>query len=96
MGFDGGMMGDWNTLGWLWMLIPLLLGGGLLALIVWAISRAFPGNRNNERREPRRESAEDILRERFARGEIDTGEYESSLRTLRGENTRESGSKVER
>jgi uncharacterized membrane protein len=96
MGFDGGMMGGWNTLGWLWMLFPLLLGGGLLALIVWAITRAFPVQRNGERAEPRRESAEDILRERFACGEMDAGEYESSLRTLRGENTKESGSKVER
>ena len=96
MGFDGGMMGDWNTFGWLWMLFPLLLGGGLLALIVWAIARAFPVHRNDERQEPRRESAEDILRERFARGEIDDGEYESSLKTLRGEGRPNSGKKAER
>lgn len=94
MGFDSGMMGDWNTLGWLWMLLPLLIGGGLLALIIWAISRAFPANRNNERQEPRRESAEDILRERFARGEIDTGEYEDSLKTLRGEKHPNSGAQA--
>lgn len=96
MGFDGGMMGDWITFGWLWMLFPLLLGGGLLALIVWAISTAFPVRRDNGRQEPRRESAEDILRERFARGEIDTGEYESSLKTLRGEGHPNSGTKDER
>lgn len=86
MGFDGGMMGDWGIFGWLWMLIPLLFVGTILALIVWAISGAFPGQRINERQEPRRETAEDVLKERFARGEIDAGEYDSSLKTLRGEN----------
>lgn len=95
MGFDGGMMGDWNTFGWLWMLIPLLLWGGLLALIVWAVTRLFPA-RNNERQESRRESAEDILRNRFARGEIDAAEYESSLETLRREKRPNSGAKAER
>lgn len=85
MGWDGGMMGDWATFGWLWMLIPLLFWGGLLGLIVWAIARVFPGQQNNERREPRKETAEDILRERFARGEIEAEEYDRSLRTLRSE-----------
>lgn len=95
MGFDGGMMGDWSIFGWLWMLGPLLFGGSLLALIVWAVARVFPVQRSNERREPNRESAEDILGERFARGEIDAREYDSSLITLRGENHPKSG-KVER
>ena len=86
MGFDGGMMGDWSVFGWLWMLIPLLFMGAILALIIWTIARAFPGHRNNGPQEPRRESAEDILRDRFARGEIDAGEYDNSLKTLRGDN----------
>ena len=81
---DSGMMGDWHTVGWLWMLIPLLFWGGLLALIVWAVVRIFPAPRGNGPQEARRDSAEDVLRERFARGEIDAGEYESSLKTLRG------------
>ncbi len=88
-GFDGGMMGGWSTFGWLWMLIPLLFWGGLLALLVWAIARVFP-NRNSERQEPGRESAEEILRSRFARGEIDAEEYENSLDTLRGGRARKS------
>lgn len=89
MGWDGGMMGGWGTFGWLGMLIPLLFWGGLLALIVWAIVRAFP-NQNNERREPQVESAEEIIRTRFARGEIGAEEYESSLETLRGDRMRKS------
>ena len=73
----------------LWMLVPLLFWGGLLALIVWAIVRMFP-NQNNEPREPQGESAEEILRSRFARGEIDAEEYESSLETLRRSRDRKS------
>ena len=96
MGFDGGMMGNWSTFGWLWMLIPLLFWGGLLALIVWAIARVFPIQRNNERQEPPKQSAEDILRERFARGEIEAEEYDSSLRTLRGEHSPKSAAEAER
>lgn len=96
MGFDGGMMGDWATFGWLWMLIPFLFWGGLLALLVWAIARVFPVQRNNEHQEPRRQSAEDILRERFARGEIEAEEYEVSLKTLRGENRPKPEARAER
>jgi putative membrane protein len=65
-GWDGGMMG---TFGWLWMLIPLLFWGGLLVLMAWAVVRIFPGGRAGDvRREGSAPSAEDILRERFARG----------------------------
>lgn len=88
-GFDGEMMGGGGTFGWLWMLVPLLFWGGLLTLIVWAITRIFP-NQNDGRRESQVESAEEILRTRFARGEIDAEEYESSLETLRGGGARKS------
>lgn len=88
-GFDG-MMGGWSALGWLWMLIPVLFWGGLLALIVWAIVRVFP-IRGAERSERPEESAEDVLRSRFARGEIDAEEYGRSLEVLRGERTASKG-----
>lgn len=85
-GFDGGMMGGWGAFGWLWMLIPLLFWGGLLAVIVWAVVRIFPNRRAGyEPQDRRTDSAEEILRNRFARGEIDAGEYESDLATLRGD-----------
>jgi putative membrane protein len=53
-GWNGGMMG---AFGWLWMLIPLLFWGGLLALIAWAVVRVFPGGHAgacDERGVPRR------------------------------------------
>ena len=77
------MMGGWGAFGWLWMLIPLLFWGGLLALIAWAVIRAFPSQENGHP-ERRSSPAEEVLRERFARGEIAAEEYEERLRVLRG------------
>ncbi len=76
-----GMMGGG---GWPWMLLPLLFWGGLLAFAAWALTRIFP-NRGSDNRGSgvREESAEEILRKRFARGEIDAGEYEEYLDVLR-------------
>lgn len=71
------MMGGF---GMLWMLVPLLLWVGLLVLVVWLVIRLFPGLRGGG---ASADNAEGILRERFARGEIDEEEYERSLRTLR-------------
>lgn len=73
------MMGGSGGLGILFFI-------GLLALIAWAAVRVFPDWR--ERLEGsgsagRTGSAEEILRERFARGEIDAEEYERSLEVLR-------------
>ncbi|MBA3389306.1 MAG: SHOCT domain-containing protein [Rubrobacter sp.] len=75
-----GMMGGG---GWLWMLVPLLFWGGLLAFAAWALMRIFP-NRAGGNGDPgtRGESAEEILRKRFARGEIDAEEYERTLEVL--------------
>lgn len=87
-GWDGGMMGGAGGFGfgWMGMLIQLLLLLGLLALIAWAVVRIFPTNRDSGdvHRDPRKESAEEILRGRFARGEIDAEEYEERRRILNG------------
>lgn len=77
----GGMMGFGSSSPW-WMLVPILFWAGLLALIVWAVVRIFPTNRAGDHR---RDPAEEILRERFARGEIDGEDYERGLKTLRGQ-----------
>ncbi len=64
-------------MGWILQLL-------LLALIVWLIWRVVaPG----VRREPDRRDRDDslvILRERLARGEIDSDEYERLRRVLEG------------
>ncbi len=49
----------------------------------------FPKVRGDERPEAPRDSAEEILRERFARGEITAEEFQRSIEILRGATTRE-------
>lgn len=78
-----GMMGGG---GWLWMLLPLVFWGGLLAFAAWALIKIFPGrNGGSGSSGIREENAEEILRKRFARGEIDAEEYEGSIEILKGE-----------
>jgi putative membrane protein len=72
-GFDGG------ALGWIWMLGGLLVMVGFVVLIVWAVSAMSRGNTN---REPERPTALEILRERYARGEITLQEFEQAKKTL--------------
>ncbi|MCL5999616.1 MAG: SHOCT domain-containing protein [Chloroflexi bacterium] len=72
----GSMMG-W---GWLWMLVegPALLG--LIVLVVWAVSRALP--RQSPAAKPASD-ADEILRQRFARGEISAEEFRQAREELR-------------
>ena len=84
-----GMMGG----GWLWMLLPLVFWGGLLAFAAWALIRIFPNRSGGSQgSEVQVEGAEEILRKRFARGEIDAEEYERSLKVLEGERSATKGS----
>ena len=75
----GPMMGGGFMVFWLLLLVALI------ALVVWLVMRFSPNQRGENRPEAREDSAEHILRERFARGEIDTEEYKHSLGVLRGE-----------
>ena len=86
MGQGGMMDGGWGTLGILWLLVQLLFWGGLLAVIVWAALR-ITANRQGGGTDARvgGDSAEEVLRQRFARGEIDQEEYEERHRILREE-----------
>ena len=65
------------------MLIPFLFWGGLLILIAWVVRRLFPRRSDDDHLEAPRDSAEEILRERFARGDISAEEYERALEILR-------------
>ena len=71
------------------VLLLILFLGGLVAVVTWLVVRIFPKVRGDERLEAPRDSAEEILRERFARGEITAEEFQRSIEILRGGTTRE-------
>ena len=71
----------------------MMMGGGLIltllvvAVAVWAIIKVFPDwqDRVGLKGNRREDSAEETLRQRFARGGIDAEEYEERHRILREE-----------
>ena len=77
-----GPMGGWGGFWWPFMLVPLLLWGVLLSLLVWFAVRLFSRGRGDARPGATRDSAEEILRERFARGEISAEEFVQSHEVL--------------
>jgi putative membrane protein len=72
-------MGGW---GWGMMIISLIFWIIILAIVAWLFYRLFSGARGVGRR-PDEGRAEEILRERFARGEIDSATFERMLEDLR-------------
>lgn len=63
-------------------LFSLFFMVALVALILFIALRVFSGRQGFGRTN----SAEDILRERFARGEVSAEEYEQSMQVLRDSN----------
>jgi putative membrane protein len=87
----GTLMGSWMGMGagmgWGW-LFGLLLLAGIVALIVLIVRLTADGSRRSgstQEQDAGRQRARAILDERYARGEIDTAEYEERLRTMRGD-----------
>jgi len=75
-----GMMGGYGMMagfGWLGILVMALFWVGVILLVVWGLSNAFPSQR--QAAEP---DAEEILKQRFARGEISREEYVQASETL--------------
>jgi putative membrane protein len=79
-----GPMGGWDAgFWWPFMLVRLLLWGVFLSLLVWFAVRVFSRGRGDSHPGATKDSAEEILRERFARGDISAEEYEKSMKALR-------------
>jgi putative membrane protein len=64
--------------GWLGMLTMLLFWVGVLALVIWGVSNLFPARQLTSEND-----AVEIVRQRFAHGEISREEYLQAVETLR-------------
>ncbi len=81
----GGMMGGWAGrgfgggwgLGWIF---PLVFGGAVITGIVFLVRAAGPGNGRTQ--SPAGETALDILKKRYARGEITKEQFEAMRQDL--------------
>lgn len=67
-------MGWWMAFGGLWL---LLFWGGLIALIIWGITRI--SRRNGT---PPKQGPLDVAKERYAKGEISREEFEQIKKDL--------------
>jgi len=82
MGPNGDHMGWWGT-GWSWVFLVLLVVGIVILIVV--LVRAFAAR--GPRQTPHRigtNGARELLDERYARGEIDTSEYDERRQRLDG------------
>jgi putative membrane protein len=71
-----GMIGGWG-MGWIMLIFWILVLVGLILIIKWLLQMT-----GGEKRPTRSSRAVDILKERYARGEINKAEYESIKKDL--------------
>lgn len=71
------MWGYYDGFSWLWMaLVMVLFWGGIGAVAVFAV-RSFTGSKHSDQ-------AMDVLRRRFASGEITEDEFQKTRKALQG------------
>jgi len=71
------MWGYYDGWNWLWMAAMMVVfWGGIIAVAVFAI-RSFTGSKNSD-------GPMDVLRRRFASGEITKDEFEDARKALQG------------
>ena len=69
---------------WVWMIGGLLFLIALIVLVVWVVNTLMKGDRPSRgpSADPSRPTPTDILRERFARGEITEEQFEQAKKVL--------------
>jgi putative membrane protein len=68
-------------MGWLGIVTLLLFWLGVLALVIWGVSNLLPTRKLDTEGD-----AVEIVRQRFARGELSREEYVQAMETLRERN----------
>ncbi len=82
MGYGTGL--GFGIGGWLGMLGFVLLIVGVVVLVAWLVRRTEPGSQPSSSRQEGQDALE-ILRVRFAKGEITRDEYLATRQTLEGD-----------
>jgi putative membrane protein len=71
-------------IGFIFLILFLVLVGVVIAAIVWLVRHGSHGMSHSSKQElPQRNEALEILRQRYARGEIDRDEFERMREELR-------------
>lgn len=78
-GFFGN--GGWGNYGWVMMVGDIVFWLFVLGMVVWLLVRVFRGRNFADESHP--DNAREILRSRFARGEIDEDEFHSRSEKLK-------------
>ncbi len=85
-GYGGwGMMGPWmmGGFGWMWLMqIFMILFWGLVIWGIVALVRGLSAPRSSDSTPPTANSALEVLKQRYARGEIDKEEYEEKKKDI--------------
>ena len=77
------MFDSWGMGGFGWMWFMPVLGIAVIAVVAWAVvASARRSNGPGGSDSPRIDSALDLLKKRYARGEIDKAEYEEKKKDL--------------
>lgn len=82
MGMMGGWSWGWMPFGWFGMILVFLFWLAVILLLVYGLRSLVGRPRGARTDDPARDRALALLRERYARGEIDQAEYQERSRAL--------------
>ncbi|MHB1614399.1 MAG: SHOCT domain-containing protein [Actinomycetes bacterium] len=80
--WNWGYPGGWGWMSGVGMLMMVLVWGGLIALVVWGITRLTRGSGSDAASRPTTETPRQQLDRRLAAGEINAQEYAQTRRLL--------------
>lgn len=77
--------GGWGPGAWIWMsMMMIVFWGGLIALVVWLVRSVGANQHTAQTPATSTARADQLLAERFARGEIDEDEFKRRRDVLHG------------